>query len=191
LRIIANEGDKMTSIADFIKSTFLADETYEKMPLHVGEVMSLWFYAAALKEINVIAQVGMNSTTDEELKEALQRTYDDCETHAVEIFEFLQKEGVPLPPVSEQKPKTDPFSVPEGAKLTDFEMANLISIKTASAIATCATGISQSIRVDVGAMWTKYLMKKIEFGAYFKPIMIKRGWIMYPPLYNPPGLPSK
>jgi hypothetical protein len=173
-----------------IKNIFTSPDDDKKTPPHVGEVMDLWVYLTALKEIDNIVQVGMNTTTDVELLEVLRMCLDDCDKQVDEIIEFFQKEGVPLPPTTESKPKSNPEAVPMGVKLTDTEIVNLVSVKTAAGIISCAVGISEAIRNDVGALWMKFFMKKVEFGAYLKPIMKKRGWIMYPPLFNAPGMPD-
>jgi hypothetical protein len=99
-------------------------------------------------------------------------------------------EGIPLPPVSQSKPKSDPNNVPLGVKITDDEIANFIGIKVASNIVLCSTNMSQSIRNDIGLMWARFHTEKMIFGMELKTAMRKRGWIKVPPYYYPPGAPS-
>jgi hypothetical protein len=72
--------------------------------------------------------------------------------HHKEGTDFMIREGL-LPDTSESRPESNPNAVPLGVKLTDDEIANGVSIKTASAIMLCASGASQCIRNDVGQMW--------------------------------------
>ncbi|MFA9557611.1 DUF3231 family protein [Evansella sp. AB-rgal1] len=69
------------------------------------------------------------------------------------ILSFMKKEGVPIPVSKGEKTKSDPSEVPEGVRLTDEEIANLVSVKVASSITYCAQSMSQSIRSDVGLLF--------------------------------------
>ncbi|WP_261176540.1 DUF3231 family protein [Anaerobacillus sp. CMMVII] len=100
------------------------------------------------------------------------------------------KEGVPLPPVPDKKPLSEPDEIPLGAKLTDNEIANGVSLKIAMAAVECAMANSQSIRTDVGLMWLEFYTEMLTFGATTKTLLRKRGWIKVPPYYYPPGLPK-
>lgn len=180
----------MTNILDSIKSlAFNEPEKNDKnTPLNVGEVMNLWTYVAALEEVNRIVEVALNTTEDKELIEALNNSFKDCSKHIAEVKEILREEGVPLPATaSEPKPKSDPQDVPHGVKFTDAEIANLLILKQVSAIGLCTTGLTQSVRKDIGAMWLKFFLKRVEYSAYLRPIMLERGWLKVPPYYYPPG----
>ncbi|MCI3920401.1 DUF3231 family protein [Paenibacillus sp. TRM 82003] len=160
-----------------------------KHPLHVGEVMSLWFYLTALEEMLNVEAVGKNTTVDDELKELLKEALEICNSQAARIKNFMISEGIPLPPLSEQKPESEPNAIPLGAKFTDDEIANMISIKVAGAVVQCATGMAQSIRNDVGMLWGGLMTEYIPFGTKLKTKMRYRGWIKVPPYYYPPGSP--
>ncbi|WP_346726780.1 DUF3231 family protein [Bacillus suaedaesalsae] len=87
--------------------------------------------------------------------ELLNQSYKQCDTQSTQFKEFLINEGVHLPPTSEQRPNSDPNAVPLGVKLTDNEIMNGIGIKTAAAVVHCAAAASQSIRKDIGSMFTQ------------------------------------
>lgn len=78
-----------------------------------------------------------------------------------------------------------------GVKLTDDEIANALSVKVVANYMMCATGAVQSVRNDVGLMFTKFQAEKLKFGASLKTLMRKRGWIKIPPYYVPSGLPAQ
>lgn len=160
-------------------------------PMHVGEVMACWTYLALIQEASIFLQGGINTTMDEELKQSLVESKVQCDSQTERLSDFLVKEGIPLPPTSEPKPVSDPLSIPLGVKLTDDEIANGVSIKTVSAIMACASGASESIRTDVGVMFTHFLSEKIKYGASLKKLMLNRGWIKIPPYFVPNGLPEK
>ncbi|WP_062352801.1 DUF3231 family protein [Bacillus kwashiorkori] len=178
----------MTNIIEVIKEYFqtkLDDEP--KSPLHVGEVMNCWMYLTIMDESSVYLEIGINTTTDDEVKHILMESLEQCQTQANRVRDFLINEGIPLPPTSEQRPKSNPNEIPLGAKLTDEEIINGLSIKTVTAIMQCATTISQAVRNDVAGLFTHALLEKMKFGMNLKEAMKKRGWIKVPPYYYPPG----
>jgi DNA-directed RNA polymerase subunit L len=159
-------------------------------PLHVGEVMNCWTYTAMMDEASIYIQIALNTTNDDELKEMLKDSLKQCQHQSDQLRNFMVKEGIHLPNTSESRPESNPNAVPLGVKLTDDELANGVSIKTASAIMLCASGASQSIRNDVGQMWIEFFGEKITFGTSLKMLMRKRGWIKVPPYYYAPGMPA-
>lgn len=108
-----------------------------------------------------------------------------------EIEALLMKEGINVPSTTEHKPESNPEGVPLGAKMSDAEIANGIAVKQVSALTFCATGLAQSIRGDIANMWVRFFMKRANYGAYFIPLIRKRGWINVPPYYYPPGAPRQ
>ncbi|HHY71876.1 MAG TPA: DUF3231 family protein [Bacillus bacterium] len=162
-----------------------------KPSLHVGEVMSCWAYLAILEEAVTYEQLGINTTEDKELYNLLHKTMGAASSQATRLKVFLQQEGVPLPPTAEPKPLSDPKSIPLGAKMTNSEIANAVSVKLAASITACATGVAQSIRNDVGLMFFEFQTEVMRYAAILKSVMKKRGWIKIPPYYHPPGQPNK
>lgn len=174
------------ALADYFKS--LMDEE-PKPPLHVGEVMNCWTYYAALGEAITIEQICLNSSADPELKRYLEKTMEGASSQIRRLLDFMQHEGVPTPPVSEAKPISDPNSIPLGAKLTDSEIANLVSVKIAATILACSAAAAGSVRNDVGKMFLEFEEEAVIYGMLIKSLMKKRGWIKIPPYFAPPGLP--
>ncbi|MCR8863924.1 DUF3231 family protein [Priestia megaterium] len=101
----------------------------------------------------------------------------------------MVKEGILLPEIPATNPKSDPNSIPLGAKATDSEIANLISVKVASNIVMCSTNMGQSIRTDIGLMWLKFHTEKVILGSKVKSLMQQKGWLKIPPYYYSPGAP--
>ncbi|MBO0962656.1 DUF3231 family protein [Neobacillus sp. MM2021_6] len=162
-----------------------------KSPLHIGEAMSCWTYLALAAETHVQTEAGMNSTTDPELRKALHEAITMFKSQKERLSEFMRKEGVPSPPLSESKPISDPNHVPLGVRLTDIELANSLKKKVGMAISNCATSSSQTLRSDVGLIWAEYLQELITFLTTFKSLLKKRGWLKVPPPYYSSGLPKE
>ena len=160
-----------------------------KPPLHIGEAMACWTYIAALEEAMAYEEAALNTTTNGDLKQAFVDGVKMCNSQITRLKEFMRKEGIPLPPVPEDKPYCDPNSIPYGVRATDNELANGISLKVAAAIVTCATAASQSIRNDVGLMFLEFESEMVIYGGTFKSLMRKHGWIKVPPYFIPPGTP--
>lgn len=87
----------------------------------------------------------------------------------------------------EPKPKSNSDGIPFGTKMTDDEIANIVSVKLAAAITFCATAASQSVRNDVGMMFLEFQTETMRYSILLKSVMKKRGWLKYPPEYVPPG----
>ncbi|MCA1031391.1 DUF3231 family protein [Bacillus timonensis] len=161
-----------------------------KPPLHVGEVMSLWTALAAYKEARALYQAAENMTTDTDLKHALKEALEGSSKDVKMLEEFMVKEGIPIPHFSPDKPHTEPTAVPEGAKLDEDEIANLVSVKVATAIVFCGQAMSQCIRNDVALIFMKSQINLMNYAAPLKEMMKKRGWLKHPPAYHPPGEPK-
>ncbi len=159
-----------------------------KPNLHIGEAMSCWTYYAMLKEAVSLEQIGMNTTKNPELYDVIEKSCSGADSQTKRLEEFMRNEGVSLPPVSEPKPKSNPDGIPLGAKMTDDEIANIVSVKLVAAITFCATAASQSVRNDVGMMFLEFQTEAMRHSVLLKSVMKKRGWLKYPPEYVPPGL---
>ncbi|MFC5449800.1 DUF3231 family protein [Paenibacillus aestuarii] len=158
----------------------------EKPPLNVGEVMNLWFYLTATEQTMRGEQVSFNIVQDEELRDKLQVVINDVHRPIfLELTEFLKAEGVPLPEASPDKPIGDFRSGPEGSKLSDEEVANLLSFNIVLGINYACRGMTESVRPDVAAMFARFQMKKLTFSLLLKDMMMKKGWLKAPPYYRP------
>lgn len=160
-----------------------------KPPLHVGEVTACWSYLSEVSESQVHTEAGINSTTDPELSKAFHEGLNMFKTQKERLIELLRLEGVPLPPLCESKPNSNPNEVPLGVKLSDDELANSLNIKLVMGITSCANAINQSTRNDVTLLWVEFLQEYLTFGGSMKPLIKRRGWLKYPPFYYPPGSP--
>ncbi|WP_223587552.1 DUF3231 family protein [Neobacillus bataviensis] len=172
---------------DYLKTTY----DFEPKPRpHIGEAMGCWLYYTALAEEVPVLEASLNTTTDDDLITLIKKSKNLGEHQKNILKNFMINEGIPLSQESESKPKSDPNSVPLGAKMTDEEIANFISVKIATNIIMCATNMSQSIRNDIGLMWARFQAEKMIFGMEVKIAMRKRGWIKVPPYFYTPGAPS-
>ncbi|GLB59584.1 DUF3231 family protein [Cytobacillus sp. NCCP-133] len=176
------------AIAETIKN-FADNEP--KPPLHVGEVMDLWTLYTAFHEAHSLYYIALNMTTDTELLHTIRKAIEGSQADTQMIEDFLLKEGVPLPLTNAEKPLSDPDSVPEGVKLTDDEIANLISVKVAASIVFCAQAMIKTVRMDVGMLFFSIQVHLMEFASPLKNLMKQRGWLRIPPSYNPHGIPEK
>ncbi|MCM2535771.1 DUF3231 family protein [Neobacillus pocheonensis] len=179
--------DLLEAVKNVVQS-FMNDEP--KSPLHVGEVMSFWSFLSELADEQVHSEAGINSTTDPELRKAFHEAVNMFKSQKERLIAFMQLEGVPIPPLCESKPISDPNEVPLGVKLTDDELGNSLNIKIVLGISICATAITQAIRNDVSLMWVEFLQEYMTLGANVKTLVKRRGWLKVPPSYHPPGLPN-
>jgi hypothetical protein len=134
-------------------------------------------------------EIGLNTTTDDEVKVMLNDAYKLCKSQADRLEAFLKKEGIPLPATTPPKPNSSPNHIPAGVRFTDDELANGVSIKVALGIVECATGQVQSIRTDVGLMWIEFQSEMLAFSATLKSMLRQRGWLKVPPFFYPPSEP--
>ncbi|WP_163100312.1 DUF3231 family protein [Peribacillus alkalitolerans] len=170
---------------EVLKDAFLPLLDGEKKPLHVGEVMNLWFYLTGTEQTLRGDQISYNLVQDEELKEKLKDVIENVHRPMIEeLKEFLRKEGVPLPETTPEKTIGDYRSVPEGAKMTDEEIANFLAYNLVVGINAATRGITEAVRTDVGYMFMKYQMMKVTFALTLKELMIRKDWILIPPYYN-------
>jgi hypothetical protein len=178
----------MTTIWDAIKSIIGSITDEEPVPpLHVGEVMSLWMLLTIYEEGQVIYKIALNTTTDPELRHAVENAVNESMQDVEMIRDFMIKEGVPLPQASDVKPDSNPNNIPQGVKFTDDEIANLIVGKLAASIALCGQALSESLRTDVGFIILRTMSRLLQYNAPYRSMMRKRGWVKVPPYYYPFG----
>jgi hypothetical protein len=157
----------------------------EKRPLNVMEVSNLWFFLLGTETTMRNEELGYNLVQDSELKQII---WDIRETVHMpmrdELKGFLMKEGIPLPQTTPEKPLGDFRNIPEGAKLNDEEMANLMSYNLAMGVNYAARGLSESIRADVGLIFSKIILKKTLAGLTVKQYLGQHEWLRIPPYYK-------
>jgi hypothetical protein len=130
-----------------------------------------------------LEEVWINTIQDNELREKVNNIFLVHKEIVTEMKEFLLKEGVPLPKPSAPKPIGDHRGIPEGAKHTDQEVANLLSFNLLIAMTQGMRVLTESIRADVGFMISKFLMKHISVAVPLKQLMLERNWMQEAPLY--------
>lgn len=178
-------GPQNMKLFDLIQDVFEPFMDGEKRPLNVMEVSNLWFFLLGTETTMRNEEIGYNLAQDPELKQILK---DVRETVHIpirdELKEFLMKEGVPFPQSTPEKPVGDFKSIPEGAKLNDEEMANLMSYNLAMGVNYAARGLTESIRADVGLIFSKIILKKTSAGLMVKQYLDRHEWLRIPPYYK-------
>jgi hypothetical protein len=144
-----------------------------------------------MDEVTVYIQIGLNTSNDDDVIKILTESLKQCDVQGQRFKELMKTEGIHFPRTSEQRPDSDPNGVPLRVKMTDDEIMNGLSMKTMAAVMHCAASASQSIRNDVGMLFTQCMFEKMKFGVELKEIMRKKGWITVPPYYYPPGMPNQ
>jgi Protein of unknown function (DUF3231) len=178
------EGDLM-NLFEMIHDTFEPFLDNEKKPINVMEVTNLWFFLLGTETTLRNEELGYNICQDEELKRIILDTKTNLHIPLKnEISEFLKKEGVPLPASTPEKPVGEYRDLPEGAKLNDEELANLISYNLATGVTYAARGLTESIRADVGLLFSKIIMKKTLAGLQVKQYLEQNEWLRIPPYYK-------
>ncbi|MEK3885138.1 DUF3231 family protein [Paenibacillus sp. PL2-23] len=172
------------NLLELFKDAMQAFKDKEKTPLHVGEVMNLWFYLTATEQTLRGEQVSLNTVQDADLKtkieDVIQHVHNPIRT---ELKEFLRQEGVPLPKATPDKSLGDFRTIPESAKLTDEEIANLLVYNLVLGINSACRGMTEAVRPDVGVMFAGFQMKKAAFSMTLRGLMIEKGWLLMPPYY--------
>jgi hypothetical protein len=181
----------MQNVMDTIRS-LVSEHLIEEpaIPLHTGEVMNIWTFYSFVGEAKQSSVMALNHTSDNELSHALEDViYHLEDKQLMKLKEFMKTNGIPLPDISADKSISDPNDVPLGAKMTDKEIANALILKISSGMIFCSRGISESVRDDVGLMFTEFHTQKVVYGLKVKKLMEKRGWLLVPPYYYAPGIP--
>ncbi|RYD06489.1 hypothetical protein N752_03965 [Desulforamulus aquiferis] len=154
-------------------------------PLNILEVSNLWMFLAICNNTLRNEELAYNIAYDKELKALLKDAREIHKSVAEEINTLLKKEGIPLPQDTPEKPYVpEILNIPEGAKLNDEEIANLISFNLLLGVNYSARGLTESIRPDVGYIFFKVIVKKTLLGAPLKRLMHKRDWLRAAPPYK-------
>ena len=156
----------------------------ENKGLNVMEVSNLWLFLAICNNTLRNEELAYNTAEDGELKKILKDAREIHKSIAEEINKILKKEGVPLPDDTPEKPDIIVKDIPEGAKLNDEEIANLVSFNLLLGIDYASRGLTESIRSDIGYTFFKVIAKKALLGVTLKDLMQKRNWLRTPPAYK-------
>jgi hypothetical protein len=172
------------NLFEVMKDAFKPFMDGDKKPLHVGEVMNLWFYLHGTEQTLRYEQHAYNLALDPELKEKISDIIENVHRPMIkELTQFFKDEGIPLPDVGAEKLIGDYKALPEGARMNDEEIANLIAYNLVVGITSATRGITEAVRSDVGYLFAKYHMMKITFSLTFKALMQEKGWLRVPPYY--------
>lgn len=165
--------------------SLLQSTTQQDLPLHVGEVMALWTYYTGVMESKSLCMLLVNHTPDLDLRETIEHFVADVEKpQGNELEKFLRKEGVPLSTTSPDKPRAEEKAVPDGAKFTDMEIANILVAKLEGLLTMANAGLAIALRDDVGAMLLRFHAQVVAQGFTLKKLMRTRGWLKVPPIYH-------
>lgn len=156
----------------------------EKKPLNILEAANLWLFLNIANNTIRNEELAYNTAQDSELKQKLKDAKKIHESVAEEISELLKKEGIALPHNTPEKSTADFPNIPDGAKLNDEEIANLMSFNLLIGINYSSRGMTESIRADVGLIFFKVIIKKTALGLSLKQLMEKRGWLRIAPNYQ-------
>ncbi len=103
--------------------------------------MNLWFYLTGTEQTLRADQISYNIVQDEDLRDKLEDIINNVHKPMVlELTDFLRMEGVPLPDSTPQKTGRRLPQHPDGARLTDKEVANLISYNLVVGMMSAARG---------------------------------------------------
>jgi len=129
-------------------------------------------------------QVSYNIVEHPKLKEKLKEVIEEVHGPILrELNDFLHKEGIPIPEIPPDKPVGDYRHIPEGAKLSDEEVASLLSFNLVLGINYACRGMVEAVRPDVATMFAQFQMKKLTFSIALKELLMKEGWLKIPPPY--------
>jgi hypothetical protein len=174
------------NLLEILKDTVVPFIDGKKPPLNIGEAMNLWFYLSATEQTMRGEQVAFNTVQDADLRAKLEDVINNVHLPIREELKgFLQKEGIPLPPATPEKTLGDYRTVPDPAKLSDEEVASLLSFNIVLGINYATRGLTESVRPDVGMMFAKFFMKKAAYAITLRQMMMEKGWLLVPPAYNP------
>lgn len=171
----------------------LLDTTYDifkpfidgvKKPLNVMEAANLWSFLVVCDNTMRNEEVAYNVAQNSELKKILMDARKIHQTTADEITKLLNEEGISLPQDTPEKPLGDSPSITEGARLTDEEIANLMSYNLVLGINYSSRGMTESIRADVGLLFFKVIIKKTALGLKLKQFMDTQNWLRVPPNFK-------
>lgn len=157
----------------------------EKKPLNLMEASNLWLFHAITDNTMRNEEIAYNIARDPDLKNLLKEVKEKIhQPIGFEISQILRAEGVSLPDTTPAKPIGDYKDIHEGAKLTDEEIANMMSFNLLLGINYASRGLTESIRADVGLVFFKIIVKKVTFGLSVKRLMEERGWLRMPPSFK-------
>lgn len=152
-------------------------------PLHYGEVFDIWSSSVKAKGCISVYRAYQYHAGDKDLKKILGDLINQAELEAEECDQILTHNGIAPSPTLPARPEAKLEEIPVGARITDQEIAALVSTDTASSLVACSMVMGKSIRVDVGALFGKYHATKAALGLKILQMSKEKGWLVPPPLH--------
>lgn len=174
---------EVTSFRNSVSNIFHKTPRYQT--LNYGEVNAVWSYLAYAKGALVEFQTYMNHAQDKLLKKFLRDAMDNSIKVICQQFEnILKANGVVLPPSPSEKPEVPAASIPDGARLTDPEIAAAISRNIAFNLVTVSQILPLCTTEDLALTFSNILVAETQYGAKIFGIRKKKGWLLCPPLHH-------
>lgn len=154
-------------------------------PVHVGEAFHIWSVLVEVGETRALLHFMANHTNDADLKEVLEHFVDDVlEPQQKRLFDLMRNEGINAPALTTEVSKANERLIPPGAKLTDYQIAQMLVVKVLGLLEWSHRGAIHSLRDDISAMFNTFYNHLLVQGYTLKKLMIKRGWLLVPPSYS-------
>lgn len=170
------------NLFELIESIYKAEFKVDDTPLHVGEIMNLWTMLTATQNFNNMEEIFLHIVEDTQLREKMQDLIENFHKPLInEIEHILIKGGISTSQPPNKKPPLQKM-IPNEGRMTDEEVANLVVFNLVWAIKHCARSLTESLRADVGQLFTKAIMQKTAFSATMRLLMADKGWLHTPPM---------
>lgn len=151
-------------------------------PMHYGEIYSVWQTSMMAKGTVSCYRAYLNHAGDKDLKRILGSLIDQAELEAAECDKLLKENGIALPPALPDRPEAKLEDIPIGARFTDPEIAARIAAENGAGLVACSQVMAQCIREDIGALFAKYHLTKVNLGGRILTMNKEKGWLIPPPL---------
>lgn len=151
-------------------------------PMSYGEINNVWQASIVAKGVVSCYQAYYYHAGDDDLKKTLLELIDQAKLEIKELDPLLTENGIAPAPTLPERPAARLEDIPVGARFSDLEIAAAIAADSAVGLVACSQAMSQSIRVDIGALFAKYHLKKAAIGAQILEMYKEKGWLIPPPL---------
>jgi hypothetical protein len=159
---------------------------HPQIPMHTGEAFFIWRQYVSTVEGKTLCQTLLNHTSDPELKSFIREFLADSEEpHIKELADLMRREGIEFPSLVTEKTQTADGQIPAGARFTDEEACHLMIGKLEMLMFYCYMSLTQTLRDDLGLLFSRYLADLARLGLVLKKLAGRRGWLMYPPPFAP------
>lgn len=168
---------EVTQEVQYVQSqSFITDLFGEKRPLLTAEITHI--FAIIFSNIvgraitTAFGQVSKDKNVSDYFFEGKNLSTDQI----YELTELLTDEGIPIPSTSDSFVTSSTVS-PFSEKL----MMNHSAVLGSSGISSLGIAMADTMRSDLGAMYTKYVAQIMKYNKKGANIMIDNGWLQQPP----------